>query len=125
MKENVYNKEYNRRVNKSQIPSCKILGVDISAINMEWLLDFTEKNLENLSGDYCCVANVHTTVTAFENSQYCEIQNGGIMAIPDGGPLSSVARRRGIKNIERTTGPGYMEEIFKITVFFLFILFFY
>lgn len=101
------------RVDKSQIPTCNILGVNIAAINMDWLLEFTEKNIKELSGEYMCVANVHTTVTAYENEDYMAVQNGGIMAIPDGGPLSSVGRKRGFKDMKRTTGPSYMEEILK------------
>ncbi len=104
------------KVDKSQIPICNILGVNIAAINMKWLLNFTEKNIIDLSGDYMCVSNVHTTVTSYEDSEYCAVQNGGIMAIPDGGPLSSLGRRRGYKEMERTTGPSYMEEIFKMSL---------
>ena len=96
---------YNRIVDKTQIPTCNIMGVNIAAINMEWLLDFTDKNIKDLSGDYMCVSNVHTTVTASGDADYCAVQNGGIMAIPDGGPLSSVGRKRGCTNMERTTGP--------------------
>ena len=109
----VYNKSYQRKVDKSQIPTCNILGVDIAAINMEWLLEFTDRNIKDLSGDYMCVSNVHTTVTSYEDAQYCAVQNGGIMAIPDGGPLSSVGRKRGYTNMQRTTGPSYMEEVLK------------
>ena len=35
------------------------------------------------------------------------------MAIPDGGPLSSVGRKRGFSKMERTTGPDYLKEILK------------
>ena len=101
-------------VDKSLIPTVNILGVDIAAIDMEWLLRFTRENIEILSGDYICVSNVHTTVTASEDEEYRAIQNGGIMAIPDGGPLSSVGRRRGAENMARTTGPSYMGEVLKI-----------
>lgn len=108
--------QYVHKVDKSQIPTCNIMGVNIAAINMEWLLNFTEKNIKTLSGDYICVSNVHTTVTAFEDKRYCDIQNGGIIAIPDGGPLSAVGRRRGYKMMQRTTGPSFMEEIMKVSV---------
>lgn len=104
-----------RKIERTQIPTCNILGVEIAAINMEWLLDFTEKHIRDLSGDYLCVSNVHTTITAYEDAEYCAIQNGGIMAIPDGGPLSSVGRRRGHFHMERVTGPDYMGEIMKIS----------
>lgn len=108
--------EYTHKVDKSKIPVCNILGVNIAAIDMDWLLDFTNKRIKELSGDYMCVSNVHTTVTAYEDKSYCDIQNGGIMAIPDGGPLSTVGRKRGFTNMRRTTGPSYMEEILKISV---------
>lgn len=115
MNTSLYNKSYKRTVNKSAIPTCNILGVNIAAIDMEWLLDYLNDNIHALSGDYICVSNVHTTVKAYENQEYCKVQNGGIMAIPDGGPLSSVGRKRGFKNMKRTTGPSLMGEIFKIS----------
>lgn len=108
-------KKNTHQVDKSQIPTCNIMGVNIAAINMEWLLEYLSKNIDFLQGEYICVANVHTTVTAFEEPDYCEVQNGSIMAIPDGGPLSTVGRKRGHKYMERTTGPSLMGEIFKIT----------
>ncbi|WP_462410341.1 WecB/TagA/CpsF family glycosyltransferase [Neobacillus sp. Marseille-QA0830] len=115
------NSIFKSQVNKSLIPTCNILGVEVAAVNMEWLLDFIKKNVKNnsgnlLAGNYICVSNVHTTVTSYEDKEYCEIQNGGIMAIPDGGPLSSVGRKRGYKNMSRTAGPNLMEELFKISV---------
>ncbi len=103
------------KVKKDDIPGCEILGVKIAEIDMAGLLDFTEQHLADVSGEYICVANVHTTVTAFENEAYRAVQNGSILTLPDGGPLASVGRRRGYKGMRRTTGPDYMGEIFKIT----------
>ena len=45
-------KNYQHKVDKSQIPVCNIMGVNIAAINMEWLLDFTEKNIKENLGDF-------------------------------------------------------------------------
>ena len=50
---------YQRKVDKKQIPTCNIMGVNIAAINMEWLLEYLDKNLEDIKGDYICVSNVH------------------------------------------------------------------
>ena len=111
----VYNETYKRTVDKSTIPVCNIMGVNIAAIDMEWLINYLDCNMKNLSGDYICVSNVHTTVTAYEDEEYRKIQNGGILAIPDGGPLSSVGRKRGFQDMKRTTGPSLMGEIFKIS----------
>lgn len=111
----VFNSKYKRIVNKSEIPTCNILGVEIAAIDMQWLLDYVQKNIKELSGDYICVSNVHTTVTSYEDADYCRVQNSGIMAIPDGGPLSSVGRKRGFPDMQRVTGPSFMGEILKIS----------
>ena len=106
---------YKHKVNKSDIPICNIMGVNIASIDMDWLMRYTEKNLTQLSGDYICVSNVHTIVTALEDASYQDIQNGGIMAMPDGGPLSTIGNKRGFTYMKRTTGPSYMGEIFKIS----------
>lgn len=34
-----YNKNFKRAVQKSDIPTCNIMGVSIAAIDMEWLLN--------------------------------------------------------------------------------------
>lgn len=109
------NNIYKRKINKSLIPTCDIMGVHIAAINMEWLMRYLENNLEDIKGDYICVSNVHTTVTAYENADYRKIQNGALMAIPDGGPLSTVGQKRGYRDMARTTGPNLMGEIFHVS----------
>lgn len=65
----VYNKSYKRTVEKPAIPICNIMGVDIAAIDMVWLVDYLNRNVKSLSGDYICVSNVHTTVTAYEKNR--------------------------------------------------------
>lgn len=44
--------EYKRKVDKKRIPTCNIMGVNIAAINMEWLVDYLEKNISEIKGDY-------------------------------------------------------------------------
>lgn len=112
----IISKEFYRKVDKSIIPTCNILGVRIAAINMKWLKEYLFNNIQKLSGDYICVSNVHTTITAYENPLYCEVQNKALMAIPDGGPLSSIGKKRGFKSMDRTTGPSLMQEVFKVSV---------
>ena len=64
---------YQRKVDKKQIPTCNIMGVNIAAINMEWLLEYLDKNLDDIKGDYICVSNVHTTVTSYEHTDLMEM----------------------------------------------------
>ena len=61
-----YSAEFKRKIDKSKIPTCKILGVDIAAIDMNWLLKYTDKNLEKLKGDYMCVVNVYCVKIAYK-----------------------------------------------------------
>lgn len=100
---------------KSQISTCNILGVHIATINMGWLVNFLSEHIKSLSGQYICVTNVHTTVMSYEEPEYCAILNNGIMAIPDGGPLSTIGRKKGHVQMERTTGPDLMGEIFQLS----------
>jgi N-acetylglucosaminyldiphosphoundecaprenol N-acetyl-beta-D-mannosaminyltransferase len=108
--------DYIRKVDKSKIPTCNILGVELAAVDMEWTMEFLKKNINNLSGDYICVSNVHTTMMSYDDPKYRTIQNLGIMALPDGGPLSSVGKQRGYERMGRVAGPDLMDEIFKISV---------
>ena len=107
--------KFQHAVDRSAIPTVTILGVQIADINMQWLLQFTDENIKKIGGDYICVANVHTTVRSSENEDYRTIQNNSLLTIPDGGPLSTVGRKRGATQIARTTGPDFMGEIFKLS----------
>ena len=44
--------EFIHKVDKAKIPTCNILGVDIAAVDMVWLLDYLNDNIHALSGDY-------------------------------------------------------------------------
>lgn len=100
----------------TNIKTCKILGVNIAAVNMNSLLEFIISNLNRLKGEYICVSNVHTTVMAYDNKDYLNVQNSSLLSIPDGGPLSSVGRKRGFSEMQRTTGPDLLDEILKVSV---------
>lgn len=97
----------------ADIPTCNIMGTEIAAINMPFLVKYVECNLDSLRGNYVCVSNVHTTVTGFRDEAYMAVQNGSAMCIPDGGPLSSVGRKRGFSQMSRTTGPDLMRMLFE------------
>lgn len=92
---------------------CNILGVDIAVTDLNETVDYIEKNIDNLKGNYICISNVHTTVIAYEDEEYKKIQNSGALALPDGKPLSILSKKRGFKNAQRVTGPDLMGELFK------------
>lgn len=97
---------------KQLIPRCKILGVQVAAVNMETTLNYIKGNLDELGGKYICISNVHTTVMSYEDKTYCKIQNEAVLALPDGKPLSVLCRKRGFLKADRVTGPDLMKEIF-------------
>lgn len=92
---------------------CSVLGVHVAVGNMNSIKEYILTNLDELRGKYICVSNVHTTVTAYENRKYRHVQNGAALILPDGEPLSFVARKMGYKHARRVTGPDFMGEIYK------------
>ena len=91
----------------------KILNVQTAVTNMEKTLCFLESNMEELRGEYICVSNVHTTVMAYEDANYREIQNGAAMVLPDGKPLAVLESvRGGFREAEKVSGPDLMPEVF-------------
>lgn len=95
------------------MPVCEIMGVRIAVTDMETTVRRIEEHLDDWRGEYICVANVHTTVTAHDDPSYRAVQNGAVMALPDGGPLSQYSRRKGFAQAARVTGPDLMKEILR------------
>lgn len=79
---------------------------------MEKTVQFIEDNIHNLNGEYICVSNGHTTVTAYEDKDYLNVQNSAVLVFPDGEPLSIVSHMRGFQEAQRVTGSNFMEQMF-------------
>lgn len=97
---------------KSEITTCNILGTDIAVTNMSETIEYLEEHLDELRGEYICVSNVHTTVMAYEDKDYWQVQHDAAICIPDGKPLSVYSRKHGFSEAERVTGPDLMGELF-------------
>lgn len=101
-----------------QVPSTNsinradIIGVPISAVNMESCVDIIFDDFEKIRGKYICVSNVHTTVMAHDDPEYYKVQAESFMSVPDGKPLSVVGRRQ-YPEMDRVTGPDLMRRIFE------------
>lgn len=100
---------------KDDLKYCTILKTNINVTNMQETIDFLVENLEELRGQYICVANVHTTVMSFKDAEYRKIQNSSAMTLPDGKPLSIISRKRGYYTAKRVPGPDLMPKIFEIS----------
>lgn len=100
---------------REELQYCEILKTRINVTDMKKTVSYIASHLEELKGNYICVSNVHTTVTAYRDENYRKVQNSGAMALPDGQPLSIVSRARGYKDAKRVPGPDLMPEIFKLS----------
>ncbi|ODM13380.1 WecB/TagA/CpsF family glycosyltransferase [Eisenbergiella tayi] len=99
----------------TELKYSSILGTKINITDMNKTVSYIEHHLEELKGHYICVSNVHTTVTAYRDEEYREVQNNAAMNIPDGKPLSIVQKHSGYKDAGRVPGPDLMPEIFRIS----------
>lgn len=97
----------------SPLPTCEIMGVHIAVTDMARTVQCIQDHLERWRGEYICVANVHTTVTAYGDPAYRAVQNGAVLALPDGGPLSRYSRRKGFSQAQRVTGPDLMQQMLR------------
>lgn len=89
----------------------RILGVTIAGTNPAEAVDCIQQNARSWRGEYVCIANVHTTVMAYDDPAYAAIQNGAVLALPDGGPIASLMRRRGDSAAARVAGPDLMAAL--------------
>ena len=94
---------------KDKLTYCNILGTNINVTNMGDTIAYITENLEELKGDYICVSNVHTTVMAYRDKAYRNVQNSGAMALPDGQPLSIVSRKSMFPAKDFTKWRGFSE----------------
>ena len=93
-------------------PRANIIGIPISAVNMDSCVAFIFNNWEAAHGNYICVSNVHTTVMAHDNKEYYKAQSDSMLSVPDGKPLS-VNGKKQYPEMDRVTGPDFMRRIFE------------
>lgn len=102
-KQNVLNKAPNR---------VNVIGVPISIVNLNSALNFVQDNFDDIKGNYICASNVHTTVMAHEDKEYFKVQAESIISLPDGKPLANTGKKKGHKEMEKTTGTHFMQATF-------------
>lgn len=101
-----------KKTSSESIKRAKIIGVPISAVNMESCVNAVFRDLDNTKGKYICVSNVHTTVMAHDDPKYFKVQAESFLSVPDGKPLSVVGRKQ-FPEMDRVTGPDLMRRIFE------------
>ncbi len=89
-----------------------ILGSPVSVVDSyRKVYDIIVKKLQSDNSPfYITVNNVHTVVTAVKDNHYNKIIRNSFLALPDGKPLTVVAKLKGVKNISRIFGPTFFEK---------------
>lgn len=90
-----------------------ILGIGVSAINMEDALDLIESRLANGEKGYICVTGVHGIMEAQRDAAFRRILNASFLTTPDGMPTVWVGKLQGHPSMARVYGPDLMSELCK------------
>lgn len=86
-----------------------ILGTNITLVDSyEAAYNYLKVSING--SNYITVNNAHTVVEAVRNKKYRDALNNSFLSLPDGKPLSIVARLKGEKKISRIFGPTFMEK---------------
>ena len=90
------------------IATTNILGVRVSAINMQQALAVIDAWIARRAPQYVCVSNVHSIMESWDDPSLRRIHNEAGLVTPDGMPLVWVSRRRGLDHVDRVYGPDLM-----------------
>jgi len=85
-----------------------VLGVAVSAVNMERAVQLAEAWISSGEKGYVCVTGVHGVMEAQANSGFLSILNDAAINVPDGMPMSWVGHMQGFKTMDRVYGPDFM-----------------
>jgi len=85
-----------------------ILGVGVSAVNMEQALALIDGWVKRREKQYVCVCPVHSIMECRRSESVRRIFNAAGMVTPDGMPVVWVVRRSGHPDVSRVYGPDLM-----------------
>ena len=100
---------------KKNFQRANILGVEISAINMQIALDTIRGWIDGSQQHYVCVTPVHALMDFRREPELVRIVNESGLTTPDGMPLVWVLKLLGFSRVERVYGPDLMLEVCRIS----------
>ena len=89
-------------------PRVDVLGVQVSAINLDRALAVFEDRIHRRVPAYVCVTGVHGVMESQDDEALREIHNRADLVTPDGMPLVWLSRRAGHPDVDRVYGPDLM-----------------
>lgn len=85
-----------------------VLGAPIDALSWDETLAQLLMWARCCESRYVCICNVHSVVTATQDTEYGRVVNEADMATPDGAPVAWMLRRLGNVGQQRINGPDLM-----------------
>jgi N-acetylglucosaminyldiphosphoundecaprenol N-acetyl-beta-D-mannosaminyltransferase len=92
-----------------------LLGVGISAIDMQEALRRSEQLLQQRRKGYICVTGIHGIMEAQRDAGFRAILNRSFLCTPDGMPTVWVGRAQGHRRMRRVYGPDFMLEMCRMS----------
>lgn len=90
------------------IETTDVLGISVSAIDMDMALATIESWIDDRVPNYVCVTGVHGIMESQSNKEVRDSHNGAGLVTPDGMPLVWLQRSAGKKHVRRVYGPDLM-----------------
>ena len=94
----------------------EVLGVGVSAIDLEVSLELADRWIAAGKPGYVCVTGVHGVMEAQRDPEMRRILNGAAINLPDGMPMTWLGRLRGFKHMDRIFGPDFMAAMCNVSM---------
>jgi N-acetylglucosaminyldiphosphoundecaprenol N-acetyl-beta-D-mannosaminyltransferase len=92
---------------------CNVLGVGISAVNMDLAVSRIHSWIERREHHYVCITGVHGVMESQRDADLKRIHNDAGMVTPDGMPMVWANKLSGNSHVSRVYGPDLMLEVCK------------
>ena len=96
-------------------PRVNVLGVGISALNLDLALQEVARALEQKNKGYICVTGVHGVMEAQKDFGLRSILNRSFLNTPDGMPMVWAGKWNGFGQMDRVYGPDLMFLVCEFT----------
>lgn len=96
-------------------PHADVLGIALSAIDMDRALNLSEDWIRTGKSAYVCMTGVHGVMEAQSNAHLRSVLNGALVNAPDGMPMSWVGWLQGHGQMDRVYGPDFMANLCRLS----------
>jgi N-acetylglucosaminyldiphosphoundecaprenol N-acetyl-beta-D-mannosaminyltransferase len=97
---------------EKKISRVNVLGIGISALNLDLAVEEVRRAVEQGRKGYVCVTGVHGVSEARKEPGFRKILNTSFLNTPDGMPMVWMGRLQGVRHMGRVYGPDLMLRMF-------------